>query len=268
MTRDEAYFCDSPPAQRSFHTRNISFPLKIPSTNFGAVCRSYSTHTKPERFKLTFENILSDENRNRFLKKCVKSDAIREQQAKLKKSSAVLVSLCHVNDELSLLYTVRSLNLTNHKGEVSFAGGIADEVDGGDPVKTAIRETWEELNLSPSTVDVWGVVYQMQNSKYHTVYGVVGYLGHINLADIKVNPDEVESVFAIPLRVLCEPASFGHTQFQKGYGKSQGYSTPLFRNGSDPPVWGLTAIFTHVTLSKLMPTLYRHQLKFVPKLSL
>jgi hypothetical protein len=46
----------------------------------------------------------------------------------------------------ALLFTVRSLSLRKHAGEVSFPGGIHDDsMDGDQLERTAVRETVEEL---------------------------------------------------------------------------------------------------------------------------
>jgi 8-oxo-dGTP pyrophosphatase MutT (NUDIX family) len=37
--------------------------------------------------------------------------------------------------------------MRNHSGEVSFPGGVCDDEDQGDCIRTALRETCEELGL-------------------------------------------------------------------------------------------------------------------------
>nr|CAD7603697.1 unnamed protein product [Timema genevievae] len=71
------------------------------------------------------------------------------------KKAAVLVPLCIVNGEVSLLYTVRSPDLKRNSGQVSFPGGLMDKTD-KDLQETALRETFEELGIQKSSVQIWG----------------------------------------------------------------------------------------------------------------
>nr|CAD7441310.1 unnamed protein product [Timema bartmani] len=60
-----------------------------------------------------------------------------------------------VNGEVSLLYTVRSPDLKRNSGQVSFPGGLMDKTD-KDLQETALRETFEELGIKKSSVQIWG----------------------------------------------------------------------------------------------------------------
>ncbi|HET7474290.1 MAG TPA: CoA pyrophosphatase [Candidatus Limnocylindrales bacterium] len=51
--------------------------------------------------------------------------------------------------EARLVLTERMSYDGHHSGEVSFPGGKAEPVDGGDPAATAIREAGEEVGLVP-----------------------------------------------------------------------------------------------------------------------
>jgi 8-oxo-dGTP pyrophosphatase MutT (NUDIX family) len=57
----------------------------------------------------------------------------------------------------ALLLTVRSDQVRDHKGEISFPGGVRHDED-RDLLDTALRETEEELGVSPRAFDVLGAL--------------------------------------------------------------------------------------------------------------
>ena len=71
---------------------------------------------------ITTENVFSERNKHRVQQKLLTTNPVREVPAWAKgremKKAAVLVPICTVNGEPSVLFTVRSSDLTHHKGEV------------------------------------------------------------------------------------------------------------------------------------------------------
>uniref|UniRef100_A0A7N4NWY5 Nudix hydrolase 8 n=1 Tax=Sarcophilus harrisii TaxID=9305 RepID=A0A7N4NWY5_SARHA len=89
-------------------------------------------------------------------------------------TAAVLVPLCLVHGDPSLLYTLRSSRLVGrHKGDVSFPGGKCDPQD-QDIVDTALRETREELGLSIQEENVWGVMKPVDDGVSTSLPGLQG----------------------------------------------------------------------------------------------
>ena len=76
------------------------------------------------------DNVLSDLNKNNCINLLRKSDPINKGIKGSKREAAVLVPMCVINNELSLLYIVRALSLNLNGGEVAFPGGIREESDG------------------------------------------------------------------------------------------------------------------------------------------
>jgi 8-oxo-dGTP pyrophosphatase MutT (NUDIX family) len=68
--------------------------------------------------------------------------------------AAVIVPLLDLSSP-SLLFTVRSDQVRDHKGEISFPGGVRHPED-ADLLATALRETEEELGIDPAAFDVLG----------------------------------------------------------------------------------------------------------------
>lgn len=141
-----------------------------------------------------------------------------------------------------------------NRGQVSFPGGMKDKND-ETLEDTALRETWEELKIPKSSVDVWGSG-NLISRRDVTVLPVLGYIGEVDPKKLNVNKSEVEEAFVQPLEKLCDPALSRYTHFRNQY------TLPTYLGGSHK-IWGLTAIITHVIMSALLPDVYKNKLVFM-----
>ncbi|XP_068922610.1 mitochondrial coenzyme A diphosphatase NUDT8 isoform X3 [Petaurus breviceps papuanus] len=106
-------------------------------------------------------------------------------------SAAVLVPLCSVHGEASLLYTLRSSRLIGkHRGDVSFPGGKCDPQD-QDIVDTALRETREELGLPVQEENVWGIMKPVNDQRNSIVVPVIAQVGPLESLDLTPSPQEI-----------------------------------------------------------------------------
>lgn len=201
--------------------------------------------------------ILHAENAEKTMSKFRSSKPIRLRTVVPAKKAAVLIPICIVNEQVSLLYTLRASNLKAHRGQVSFPGGMQDMKDKNFE-ETALRETEEELGLDRKNVQIWGAGNLIVTGGDTCVMPVIGRIkGDLDLNDLHINPNEVEEVFIVPLQDLCNEKLMGYTQFKGAY------STPLFL-GARRKIWGLTALMTHIFLRCLLPAkAYNHKIKFV-----
>lgn len=110
--------------------------------------------------------------------------------------SSVLVPIFLRDHVLHVLLTKRSSNLRTHKGEVSFPGGKKDEAD-ADEIETCLREAEEEIGLSRSSVKIISHLPPRVTRNKMGVFPVVGLIPPDFVP--RPNPDEVESVFSLPL---------------------------------------------------------------------
>src|SRR5206468_6505694 len=74
--------------------------------------------------------------------------------------SAVLAPLFDEDGEARVILTRRTTWLRSHSGQVAFPGGRVEE--GEQPVDAALRETWEEVGIDPTTVEVIGHLSRMR----------------------------------------------------------------------------------------------------------
>ena len=161
--------------------------------------------------------------------------------------ASVLVPLCIVNQEASILFTVRSQTLRAHTGEVSFPGGKQDPED-QDEIACALRETWEEIGIPPPSVQVVGTHHSVPNMHLTTrVTPVIGFIGIIDPQKVNFNPQEVSSVFTVPVKDLLDPLKYEMNHF-----RGSTVSIPQWPVG-EHRIWGLTGYILWNFLQLLQP---------------
>lgn len=151
--------------------------------------------------------------------------------------------------------------------QCQFAGGIRDGNDVS-YTKTALRETEEEIGITSNQINVWGEANLFLPLKGPAIMPVVAQIENYRSDQLKLNADEVERVFTVPISKLC--ANKRHTQFRgsffsKSGTTSRGYSVPVF-TVDENPIWGITAVITHLFLSSLLPDdAYQRQIPYISK---
>lgn len=188
--------------------------------------------------------ILSDEFRNCSVEKLKKIPPLIHLTPT--KFAAVLIPLCVVNDEVHLLYTLRSKKLKNHSGQVSFPGGMTDGEETA--LQTALRETEEELGLPREKIDVWTEMAPLQATvRAIVITPVVGVIKDYKDIVLKPNPDEVDEVFTVPLTHFCDHSNQGYINLGV-----KNISMPVFCY-KNHKIWGATGLMTHMFLLNLLP---------------
>ena len=112
---------------------------------------------------------------------------------------AILLPLIAKNNELHLLFQVRSSKLKSQPNDICFPGG---KIEPTDPSRAAaaIRETSEELGLDPQTI---GNVYPLDYIVGEmNLYPFVGQI--LAPEQIKLNEAEVAEIFTVPLAYLLK----------------------------------------------------------------
>jgi len=173
-------------------------------------------------------------------------DSIKQKLEKLNpskstnlKKAGVLIAILNYDeyiDSPSIIYTQRSSIVSTHSGEVSFPGGMMEDID-TDLYQTALRESHEEMNLDPTIV---------------TRIGRLNFL--ISRYDIEVNPfvavidekpnlegnAEIEEIFEVPIEFLLNKNNMTTQTFQRDNMKLE--MPTWYYNGQK--IWGLTAMIT------------------------
>lgn len=153
------------------------------------------------------------------------------------RDAAVLVAIVRRGDSLSVLYTERSPELRSHSGQIAFPGGKMDPEDSG-PAATAVREAKEEVALMPSDARVLGYLPAYFTGSNYMITPVVALVTPSR--DFVANPDEVSSVFEVPLPLLMREESFGTYRIRR---KEVEHTTwQIAHEGL--VIWGITANLT------------------------
>lgn len=114
---------------------------------------------------------------------------------------AVLCPLVERPDGLSLLFEVRAAGI-RQGGEVCFPGGMREA--GETPVQCALRETEEELSISPGEVSVIGTPDFLYNQRGFLVRPILGLVSAAGFSALHPAPAEVADAFTAPLSFFRE----------------------------------------------------------------
>ncbi|MFT6289676.1 MAG: 8-oxo-dGTP pyrophosphatase MutT (NUDIX family) [Ilumatobacter sp.] len=148
--------------------------------------------------------------------------------------SAVLLVLANGPDGAEVLLTRRSMEMRNHKGEMSFPGGRCDP--GESPIETALREAHEEIGLDPGRPNVIGELGHLSTivSKSYIVPVVATIDERL---DLEPQTMEADRVMWTPIGELTRPGTY----HRERWGLPP-LDRPLhFFHLDDETVWGATA---------------------------
>jgi 8-oxo-dGTP pyrophosphatase MutT (NUDIX family) len=154
--------------------------------------------------------------------------------------ASVLVPLVERDAGLTVLLTQRTAHLRAHAGHVAFPGGRADAVD-IDVVATALRETEEEIGISPEHVEVIGMLPVYRTVTHFDVTPVVALVRPTFV--LKLDTFEVADAFEVPLQFLMTPAHHQRHLFEADGDRREFFSIswPRADGQGDHFIWGATA---------------------------
>ena len=153
------------------------------------------------------------------------------------------------HNNLHVILTLRT-NSIRHAGQISFPGGRKE--NGETLEETALRETEEEIGISPSAVEL--VCHITPLYLYRTDNQITPYVGFLQEKPLlSPNPAEVDEVFTTSLEELISP----ETQKREEWHLSHASFDVPFWSIHRVPLWGATAMI----MSELLE-LYREFKKF------
>lgn len=161
-------------------------------------------------------------------------DSILEIEQLNLRDAAVLIGVIDDPDEARVILTKRTDKLRKHAGQIAFPGGGIDDTDPS-PEEAALREAEEEIGLDRRFVETVGRLPQYLAGTGFRIQPVLAVVqpGFV----ITPNPDEVESVFEVPLAFLMNPDN--HQQDSRVWqGAVRHFYVMPYR---ERHIWGITA---------------------------
>ena len=148
--------------------------------------------------------------------------------------AAVLVPVVRRDAGLTVLFTRRTDHLYDHAGQISFPGGHSEAHDES-PAATALRETFEEIGLPRSLVDVLGMLPEYTTVTGYRVTPVVGLVSPPPV--FKLDAFEVAEAFEVPLAFVLDPGNHQRNTLQYQGRTRHYYAIPYEQRY----IWGATA---------------------------
>lgn len=156
------------------------------------------------------------------------------------RESAVLALLFPLEEELNLMLIKRVEDGKPHSGQISFPGGRRDPEDESLQV-TALRETFEEVGIPSSSIEVLGKLSQLyipvSNSNVHPY---VGYMHSIT--ESRINDAEVQYILEVPVKELFLPERKTIRHIRPSAFPEMLIKAPAYLLDDDHVIWGATAM--------------------------
>lgn len=170
-------------------------------------------------------------------------------------TAAVVLPLVPQDDDLALLFEVRSSQLAWQPGEICFPGGRIEPSDVG-PRQAAARETCEELGIDRGSLEILGPLDYLVSPIGVIVYPFAGFIAQPER--IRPNPGEVAELFTVPLNYFLTtepltatmevatrpvagfPFDLMPVSYQQDWRRRATYPVLFYKYGKHV-IWGLSA---------------------------
>ena len=168
---------------------------------------------------------------------------------------AVLALMTEIDGVMHFVFEKRASELIRQPGEICFPGGRIEK--GETHLETAIRETVEELGISPEKIKILGEADYIATFYDTVIFPFVGFVDRGILENLTLSTHEVEKVFTVPANFFERPFQenqiFMDMHFPNDFpfdlipnGENYKWGTPMnydeiFYKYEDDVIWGLTA---------------------------
>lgn len=135
-----------------------------------------------------------------------------------------------------VLFVERAAHLRRHPGQIGFPGGTEETADAGDPMRTALRELFEELGVEAERVAIVGRLPDLeQRMNSFIITPIVGVLDETTR--LALDGEEIAGVFTVPLAAIVAAGAL-YDDFEI----TQSRGRPMYAfDYEGRHVWGFTA---------------------------
>lgn len=118
------------------------------------------------------------------------------------KKSAVLVLLFPKNNQINVVFIERPANTGVHSKQISFPGGGREKND-KNYTATALRETYEEIGIEASKIQVLGKLSKLYVvASNYLIQPIVGFINKV--PTYRISKNEVDNIIEMPLVDLIQ----------------------------------------------------------------
>jgi 8-oxo-dGTP pyrophosphatase MutT (NUDIX family) len=121
------------------------------------------------------------------------------------KPAAVIMLLYQRENTLQFVMEVRSSKLTHHRGEISFPGGRFDPIVDHSMQETGLRETYEEIGVSPNKIEILGQMDDIPMFTGYMIHPFIGYILSDSNLQFQPNAEEVSEILLVPITFFQNP---------------------------------------------------------------
>ena len=124
--------------------------------------------------------------------------------------ASVFVLIKEFENNLYVVLTKRSKNLSSHPGQISFPGGRVDKNDNS-ILHAGLREVEEEIGVKQESIETFGVLPPHETISRYIIYPFVGFIKK----PIKffINKNEVEELFLVPIDFFLDTKNMQYHKF-------------------------------------------------------
>lgn len=175
------------------------------------------------------------------------------------KRASVLIPIIKKDNSYEILFEVRSKTLRSQPNEIAFPGGKIEK--GEDPQTACIRETCEEIGITPDDIEIISPLDLYINHSNLIIHPFLGIIKENvlknGLENLPINKDEVDHIFSVPIKYLLESSpeefenevevkvneNFPYSKIpnKENYKFAVGKYSTLFYEYKNYIIWGITA---------------------------
>ena len=185
----------------TFQSKEVPFGLAKPNFGMRILAKSFMKN-KEITMEMIKKNIMETFDEKRRGQRVL--EGVKWKYKSSAREAAVCIPVCCVKGKPSILFTLRSSNLREHNGEVSFPGGKRDPED-ADLIETCRREVREEVFLEFDRKSIYGPFIDLPSKSGHKVSAFIGLVdGNLTPSQVRFNSDEVAKVFSVDIEHLLD----------------------------------------------------------------